>query len=88
MLNANDNLFNRIAAPIERISSFSRVTIIGILIAGAIIIMLLMSIVIRERKLEIGILRSLGLKKGKLAAQFAMEALIIALVATFQFIAS
>lgn len=82
MLNANDNLFNRIAAPIERVSSFSRVTIIGILIAGAIIIMLLMSIVIRERKLEIGILRSLGLKKGKLAAQFAMEALIITLVAT------
>jgi len=28
MLNANDNLFNRIAAPVERVSSFSRVTII------------------------------------------------------------
>ncbi|MFU2108463.1 FtsX-like permease family protein [Paenibacillus larvae] len=39
--------------------------IVIVLVLGAVILILLSSIAIRERKYEIGVLRAIGMKKGK-----------------------
>lgn len=67
-------------SPIEQISKFSGVFVILILIVGALILSVINLLHIRERKYEIGVLRSIGMSKWKVSLQIISEIFIVALV--------
>ena len=76
-LDANDAAYEQMLGPIENISSFSKIAVYVISIAGGLILTLIIMLSIRDRNQEIGILLSLGEKKPKIIAQFAVEILLI-----------
>ena len=55
----------RMVAPVEGLQSVSLTFLIIVLAFGAVIMILLSVIAIRERKYEIGVLRAMGMKKKK-----------------------
>lgn len=69
--------YQKIIGPVEGLKSITLTFVIIVLVFGAIIIALLSSIAIRERKYEIGVLRAMGMKKGKVALGLWSEMLII-----------
>ncbi|GMQ56344.1 ABC transporter permease [Vallitalea sediminicola] len=77
VLDANDESYTKMVGPLEKLNSIIRLFLIIVVITGAIIMVLLMIITTRERKFEVGILRSLGVKRGRIALQFITETLII-----------
>ena len=54
-----------------------------VLVLGAAILLILSSLVVRERKYEIGVLRAMGMKKSKVAAQLVLESALIMAVCLF-----
>ncbi len=66
--------------PIQNISNFSLTFLIIILIVGAIILTVINMLNIRDRKYEIGVLRSIGMSKIKLITQLILELFIIAVI--------
>ena len=71
------NGYNRVVKPVVGLKNISIIFMIVVLALGAIILLLLMSIAIRERKYEIGVLRAMGMKKGKVALGLWTEILAI-----------
>lgn len=69
--------YNKIVGPVEGIKGISITFMVIVLIFGGVIIGLLSSIAIRERKYEIGVLRAMGMKKHKIALGLWSEMLII-----------
>jgi putative ABC transport system permease protein len=67
-------------APLENIRSISLYSLIGSLAAGAIIIFLIMIMIVRERRQEIGILKAIGASNAKVVAQFMSESLVFTLL--------
>lgn len=65
---------------IKNVSTFVTTFLIITLIIGIIVLFVINMINIRERKYEIGVLRTIGMKKSKLALQFILETLIISFV--------
>ena len=65
---------------ITNLKSYATTFLIITIIIGAIILLILNAINIRERKYEIGVLRTIGMKKSLLTTQFALELLIVTLV--------
>ena len=65
--------YNSIVGPVEGLKSISVTFMVIVLVLGAVILMLLSSIAIRERKYEIGVLRAMGLKKWKVALGLWLE---------------
>lgn len=72
--------YNKIVGPVEGLKGIAVTFMIVVLLFGGIIIVLLSSIAIRERKYEIGVLRAMGLKKSKVATGLWSEVLIITCV--------
>ena len=69
--------YNSIVAPVEGLKSIA-ITFMAIVLAlGAIILILLSTIAIRERKYEIGVLRAMGMKKSKVALGLWFEMIAI-----------
>ncbi|MPW24269.1 FtsX-like permease family protein [Alkalibaculum sp. M08DMB] len=73
----DENSYNRVVGPVEGLRSVSITFMIIVLILGSIILILLTSIAIRERKYEIGVLRAMGMKKIKVALGLWVEMLTI-----------
>ena len=71
--------YNTIVKPVEGLKGVTVVFLAVVLILGAVILILLSSIAIRERKYEIGVLRAMGMKKTKVAAGLLSEMVIITL---------
>jgi putative ABC transport system permease protein len=69
--------YNAIVGPVEGMRGITTTFMIIVLILGAIILILLSSIAIRERKYEIGVLRAMGMKKAKVALGLWFEMIII-----------
>ena len=69
--------YNSIVGPVEGLKSISITFMVIVLVLGAIILMLLSSIAVRERKYEVGVLRAMGLKKGKVALGLWLEMVAI-----------
>jgi putative ABC transport system permease protein len=69
--------YKKVVGPVEAMRGIFFTFMIVVLILGSLILMLLYSIAIRERKYEIGVLRAMGLKKGKVALGLMSEALVI-----------
>lgn len=63
---------------ITNVKSFATMFLIITLIIGAIVLLVLNMINIRERKYEIGVLRTIGMNKGLVISQFMIELLIVA----------
>lgn len=69
------------AKGIENISSFAATFLLIVLIIGGIVLFVINMINIRERKYEIGVLRTIGMSKLKVISQFVTEMLIVAMIA-------
>jgi len=76
-VNTDENLYNAIVGPVEGMRGIVMTFMVVVLILGAIILILLSSIAIRERKYEIGVLRAMGMKKAKVALGLWFEMIII-----------
>ena len=64
---------------VDNVRIFATTFLIITLIIGGIVLIVINMINIRERKYEIGVLRTIGMKKSKLSLQFMIELLIVAI---------
>ena len=62
---------------INNVKNFATTFLIITLIIGGVVLVVINMINIRERKYEIGVLRTIGMKKGKVVFQFMLELLIV-----------
>jgi putative ABC transport system permease protein len=65
---------------ITNVKTFATTFLVITLLIGGIVLSVINMINIRERKYEIGVLRTIGMKKHKLAIQFMLELLMVCLV--------
>ncbi len=65
---------------ISNVKTFAITFLVITLIIGTVVLLVINMINIRERKYEIGVLRTIGMKKSKVALQFLTELLIIATI--------
>ncbi len=68
-------------APLESIKSITMISVIGSVVAGAVIIFLAMLMIVRERRREIGVLKAIGSNNRKIVAQFMVEAITLTMLA-------
>lgn len=66
---------------VTNVNTFATTFLIITLIIGGVVLFVINMINIRERKYEIGVLRTIGMSKTKLTLQFVAELLLVALVA-------
>ena len=69
--------YDAFVKPIEQMCVISMIFLWVVLVLGAAILIILSALVVRERKYEIGVLRSMGMKKSKVAAQLILESALI-----------
>jgi putative ABC transport system permease protein len=74
------NAFEASLTPLENLSSFALTMLFIILAVGAVILIAVNLINIRERKYEIGVYTAMGISKPKVVAGFATELVIVALL--------
>lgn len=67
--------------PIQNLSSFATTLLLIVLSVGGTILIVINMINIRERKYEIGVLRSIGMKKHNVLLQFVIELFCVTFVA-------
>jgi putative ABC transport system permease protein len=77
------NSYEQSLIPLRSLSSFAKTLLLIILAAGAVVLIVISLFNIRERKYEVGVLTAIGIKKGKVAAQFVTELLIVTILAIF-----
>ena len=65
---------------VDNVKIFATTFLIITLIIGGVVLVVINMINIRERRYEIGVLRTVGMKKSKLSLQFMTELLIVAFV--------
>jgi len=65
---------------VDNVKIFATTFLIITLIIGGVVLVVINMINIRERRYEIGVLRTIGMKKSKLSLQFMSELLIVAMV--------
>lgn len=66
---------------VDNVKIFATTFLIITLIIGGVVLVVINMINIRERRYEIGVLRTVGMKKSKLSLQFMTELLIVAFMA-------
>ncbi len=81
ILQTNEELALSGVSSIKNINSFATTFLVITLIIGGIVLFVINMINIRERKYEIGVLRTIGISKLKLTMQFVSELVIVSLVA-------
>lgn len=67
--------YNNIVKPVEGLKGISTTFMVVVLIFGGSILVLISVLATRERKYEIGVLRAMGMKKGKAALGLVFETL-------------
>lgn len=68
-------------APLENVKTISLYSLIGAVIAGAVIILLTMVMIVRERRREIGVLKAIGASNVSTMLQFVSEAITLTTLA-------
>ncbi len=81
VLQTNEEEANSGVSSIQNINSFATTFLVITLIIGGIVLFVINMINIRERKYEIGVLRTIGISKFKLTMQFVSELVIVSVVA-------
>lgn len=66
--------------PLESVKTISTYSVLGALGAGAIIILLTMMMIVRERRREIGVMKAIGSTNTKTMIQFVSEAVMLTLL--------
>lgn len=79
-VNTNLETIENSTKTISNVATYATTFLIITLIIGAIVLFVVNMINIRERKYEIGVLRTIGMKKSLLSLQFVFEILIVTLV--------
>ncbi|MEV6508381.1 ABC transporter permease [Streptomyces sp. NPDC051642] len=77
----NDKAYRDQVRPIQRVGTFAGLIVWVIALAGALILGLVVTLQIRERRAELGVLLSMGEKKWKLVGQHAVEVAAVVLPA-------
>lgn len=78
ILQTNEEIALSGVSSIENINSFATTFLTLTLIIGGVVLLVINMINIRERKYEIGVLRTIGISKFKLTMQFVLELVIVA----------
>ena len=73
----NQAALDRVTGPLSSMRSAAMTFTIVILILGAIVLVLVSYLAIRERKYEVGVLRAMGMERGKIAFGIFMESIMI-----------
>lgn len=68
------------ASQLSSISNLATTGVIGATIASAVIVLLTMTMIVRERKREIGVIKAIGGTNFKVIAQFMTEALTLTII--------
>jgi len=76
----NRAAFDRVTGPLAGMRSASITFMVVVLILGAITLALISYMAVRERKYEVGVLRAMGMEKGKIAFGIVSEAIMIAVL--------
>ncbi|ABX42346.1 ABC transporter permease [Lachnoclostridium phytofermentans] len=76
LMSTDELSYNKIVKPAESLANVSSIFLVAVLIIGSVILILLSVLSIRERKYEIGVLRAMGMKKGKVVRGILYESLI------------
>ncbi len=71
---------NNAIAPLNSVKNISLFSLIGAVIAGALIILLVMIMIVRERRREIGVLKAIGGSNVKIISQFITEAITLTIL--------
>ena len=66
--------------PLDNLAKFALTLLVIVLVVGAVVLIVINLFNIRERKYEVGVLTAIGVKKAKVAAQFAIELLIVTMI--------
>lgn len=69
-------------APLENIKTISLYSLIGSLIAGAVILFMTMVMIVRERRREIGVLKAIGSSNLAVTMQFVVESLVLTITSS------
>lgn len=77
----NEDIANAGVSSIQNVKSFATTFLIITLLIGGIVLFVINMINIRERKYEIGVLRTVGISKTKLTMQFVFELLMVGVLA-------
>jgi putative ABC transport system permease protein len=80
-LYSNDNEYKTLTRPLELVDTIITLLLIIVFIAGAIIMMAIITMFIKERRFEIGLLLSNGEGKLKILSQFIVEILLVSFLA-------
>lgn len=80
MLFSNDAEYEELTAPLDLVSLISNLLTWVVLAAGVLIIASIVTIFVRDRKFEIGLLLSSGESKLKIVTQFVFEIALIAVI--------
>ena len=76
-VSADTAKYNKAVGPVEGLSRIATTFMAVVLVLGSLILILLSTLAIRERKYEVGVLRAMGMKKAKIALGMVTEMVII-----------
>ena len=76
-VNVDAASYNSIVKPVESLKNISTTFLVVILLVGYLILILLSMLGVRERKYEIGVLRAMGMPKGKVAFGLICESVCV-----------
>lgn len=76
-LTTDEKGYQRVVGPVEGMAKITNTFMIVVLILGSMILVVLSTLAIRERKYEIGVLRAMGMKKNKVAFGLLTEMLVV-----------
>lgn len=81
MLDIDDSAYQQMVGPIESVGSFATTIFWIVLVAAVVIIALIVTINIKDRRYEMGVLISIGATKKNIIGQISLELVIIGTVA-------
>ncbi|MDR2976105.1 MAG: ABC transporter permease [Streptococcaceae bacterium] len=79
-VSADTAAYENVKTSLGNVASFAKNIVILVAIAGAIILALIVMLMVRERRFEIGVLMSLGEAKAKIVGQFFVELFMVMIV--------
>lgn len=79
-ITSNVDEISKATESVDNVKVFATTFLIITLAIGAVVLVVINMINIRERRYEIGVLRTIGMKKIKLSLQFMTELLIVAII--------
>lgn len=80
-LTANDDMYKQLTQPLDLLEMITSLLIWVIFVAGAMIVLSIVTIFVRDRKFEVGLLLASGESKMNIVSQFVLEIFIVAIMA-------